>query len=783
MNSLPNLLIVDDLKDNLALLVITIRKLEVTLIQALSGSEALEKTSGIELALAIIDVRMPGMNGYELASRINNSRPGGKVPIIFLSANHVDETDLSKGYGSGAVDYICKPFDDHILLSKINVFLELFNQKKTIIREAELLKSSTVELTRVNSALKRSEEKYRSYIDYASDGIFVADETGRYIEVNKTACRITGYSEGELLEMSFSDILPEESLDDGHAFFNLVVNSCTGKSEILYRHKNGSVRWWSVEAVKLVKNRFLVFTKDITQRKEMEEAFKEYQVELEMQNSELTLAITKAQVASMKYSELYDFAPSGYFTLSPGKKILELNYSGAQILGTDRNRLIDRNFSHFISESTQPDFNAFIQNVFTSKTKEICEVILETDDRETKYLYIEGLVIGNGNQCLINVVDITSHKEVEIAIKVSEEKYRTMLNASPDGILLINLRGIITEVSDIGLELFGASSRNDIIGKNILHFVPSNEKKTFREIVEKAISEGIIQNIGVKIKRKNQSFFAAEISITLIQGPDLVPLSFMVILRDISQRMKMEAKQMHADRMASLGEMASGIAHEINQPLNIISMGMDKILFESARTNTIDIGLIKNKSEKIFDNITRIRNIIDHIRAFSRSHDDYIPTAFDINSSINNAISMIAEQFNHLGITLNIQLEEGIPQIFGNTYKFEQVIINLLVNSKDAVIELKNKYKEYPDMVIGIRSYQEDQSVIVEVTDNGIGIRNEDINKIMLPFYTTKDEGKGTGLGLSISYQIIKEMNGIIEITSEILRGTKIKLFLDSQKK
>lgn len=240
---------------------------------------------------------------------------------------------------------------------------------------------------------------------------------------------------------------------------------------------------------------------------------------------------------------------------------------------------------------------------------------------------------------------------------------------------------------------------------------------------------------------------------------------------------------MHADRMASLGEMASGIAHEINQPLNIISMGMDKILFESARTNTIDIGLIKNKSEKIFDNITRIRNIIDHIRAFSRSHDDYIPTAFDINSSINNAISMIAEQFNHLGITLNIQLEEGIPQIFGNTYKFEQVIINLLVNSKDAVIELKNKYKEYPDMVIGIRSYQEDQSVIVEVTDNGIGIRNEDINKIMLPFYTTKDEGKGTGLGLSISYQIIKEMNGIIEITSEILRGTKIKLFLDSQKK
>ena len=210
---------------------------------------------------------------------------------------------------------------------------------------------------------------------------------------------------------------------------------------------------------------------------------------------------------------------------------------------------------------------------------------------------------------------------------------------------------------------------------------------------------------------------------------------------------------------------------------------MDKILFESAKTETIDLEFLKNKSNKIFDNITRIRNIIDHIRAFSRSHDDFVLTAFDINSSIDNATSMILEQFKHLGISLDVQLDKQLPQIVGNTYKFEQVIVNLLVNAKDAVIEKKNKLEDYSEMIVRIRSYVENQMLIVEVADNGIGISNEDINNIILPFYTTKDEGKGTGIGLSICYQIIKEMDGTIEITSDRLHGTTVKLVLDIHKK
>ena len=164
MNQLPNLLIVDDLAENLDLLEAIIRRKQVkaNVIRALSGQIALELTRDIDLALAILDVRMSGMNGYDLALKLNENRPGDKVPIIFLTANYISETEIFQGYSTGAVDYILKPFHDLILISKINVFLDLFNYKQAIFRDEALLKQSSQELALANTALAQSEEKYRT---------------------------------------------------------------------------------------------------------------------------------------------------------------------------------------------------------------------------------------------------------------------------------------------------------------------------------------------------------------------------------------------------------------------------------------------------------------------------------------------------------------------------------------------------------------------------------------------------------------------------------------------
>ncbi|NVO01658.1 MAG: PAS domain S-box protein [Bacteroidetes bacterium] len=1007
MRHLPNILIVDDSDIYLVFLENILNKTKANLIKALSGMEAIEKIKGIELALAIIDVQMPEMNGYELAIRINKNRTKSKVPIIFLTASKVDEIQIFEGYGSGAVDYLIKPINYRILLFKTNVFLDLFNQKQTILKNTVKLKKYADELKKVNQSLKNSEEKYRSYIDNAPDGVFITDETGRYLEINSSASRITGYSENELLKMSITDFLPKESQEIGLSHFKRLIETGHSKSEFLFKHKNGTKRWWMVDAVKINPSRFLGFAKDITNRKLSEDlvfqtrenyetffnsiddflfvldtnqniihvnntvyrrlGYSEKEIigssflvlyqpenhaeanrtltEMLLDETRYSLIpivneskikipvetkiskgfwngkpaifcvskdISQIQLSEDKFSKVFFLNPSacGLTDLATGK-YLEVNDAFYSLLGFEKNEVIGRTplelgilddeslkelmhryetggkksneaqlkakngelkdvilsaeeinlqektylftVVHDITErkkielvlekseasmaeaqriakmgswewdmksntvkwskemftifntsfenyDTNPDsiikkihpddVQAFMNNMKNNQQNGISEPLeyrIIHNDGSIHYIFAEGVMEtdekGDPIKNVGTAQDITIRKAFEQTLKIKDEKYKTMLNASPDGIFLIDLKGIIIDASGIGYELLGFNKKDDLAGKRFIQFIPANERKSARELLDKTLNEGIAQCFEMSIKKKNQSLFLSEISSTLIQGDDGKPFSFMIIIRDISHRKKMETNQIHADRMANLGEMASGMAHEINQPLNIISMVMDKILFETGKTEIIDIDFLKNKSDKIFENITRIRNIIDHVRAFSRNQDNYILTGFNVNLSIENATSMIWEQFKHLGINLNLSLGDGIPQIIGNTFKFEQVIINLLINAKDALIEKKNKEMGFDSMKIEIKSYEENKFLVVQIWDNGSGISKDSIHNIMLPFYTTKEEGKGTGLGLSICYQIIKEMNGTIDIKSDLLNGTRIKLIMDTQRK
>ncbi|OFY16149.1 MAG: hypothetical protein A2X11_07620, partial [Bacteroidetes bacterium GWE2_42_24] len=612
MNSLPNLLIVDDNDANLTLLENILGKLPANLIKASSGFEALNKSNGHEIALALLDVQMPGMNGFELAVKINENRGNNIVPIIFVTATYANELDVTQGYASGAVDYIVKPINPHFLLSKVNTFLDLFNHKQTIVRESILLEKNAGYLISLNTALKASEERYRSYIDNAPDGVFITDETGRFIEANIAGCRITGFSKEELLSMSFSDLLHEESMNGGIELFKTLIETGVATADLLLRHKGGANRWGAIESVKLSETRFLVFTKDITKRRLAEDLLKE---------SEANLAMAQ-QIAHI-----------GSWHWDVNIKLIRLSREMFSIFNINAEAFDGKSESLLKllhPDDIEPTLNCINESISAGGLSLTFEFRIIRKDLSTHYLlgnvrmeYNEGGKLSN----IFGIVqDISERKLAEQSLKISEEKYRTMLNASPDGILLIDLQGTITEVSEIGFEIFDADQRNDLVGKNFHQFIPSDERNVIKDIFDKTVSEGLVQNVELKIRKKSQSIFQGEISSTLIQAPDGEPLSFMIIIRDISQRKKIQTKQIHADRMANLGEMASGIAHEINQPLNIISMVMDKILFEADKTNTINIEFLKTKSDKIFDNITRIRNIIDHVRAFSRSDGNYVLT-------------------------------------------------------------------------------------------------------------------------------------------------------------
>lgn len=234
---------------------------------------------------------------------------------------------------------------------------------------------------------------------------------------------------------------------------------------------------------------------------------------------------------------------------------------------------------------------------------------------------------------------------------------------------------------------------------------------------------------------------------------------------ELIKREKQREMLVQKSKLESLGKLSAGIAHEINQPLSGISMGLDNVLFKM-KQGVLDDEYLSGKIDSFFEDINRIRQIIRHIRIFSREQNDVVSTRVDLNETINNALSLVKTQYKNHNINMKLNLSEEPCYTVGNKYRIEQVLLNLLSNAKDAVEEKASLIDDYKKE-IEITSLSKDRKVYIFLKDNGIGIGEGDIEHIFEPFYTTKDEESGTGLGLSIVYGILEEMKASLEVSSE----------------
>lgn len=246
------------------------------------------------------------------------------------------------------------------------------------------------------------------------------------------------------------------------------------------------------------------------------------------------------------------------------------------------------------------------------------------------------------------------------------------------------------------------------------------------------------------------------------------------VLQEVKRRNQQEQKALQQSRLAVLGELAAGIAHELNQPMQTLSFTLENITL-AIQDGELDPEYLKWKMRYLFEDITRMQTVIEHIRCFSRQADDPALESFDLNVSVNNALAMVKERFEHQGISFSIKLGEGIAQVTGNQYKFEHVILNLLTNARDA-IETRAASDAAHKGCIEVQSKQENGVIMLSVQDNGCGIPETEQEKVFDIFYTTKSIDKGTGLGLSISAGIIKGMNAKLDLSSEPGKGTCITI-------
>ncbi|TLX70850.1 sensor histidine kinase [Labilibacter sediminis] len=232
----------------------------------------------------------------------------------------------------------------------------------------------------------------------------------------------------------------------------------------------------------------------------------------------------------------------------------------------------------------------------------------------------------------------------------------------------------------------------------------------------------------------------------------------------------------HQASLSSLGELAAGIAHEINQPIQNISLSAEGIKFELEEKEPDQKFVLQSVSE-IFEDIVRVREIVDHIRVFSSGQKESVYERFSVSDCVKSAISIISRQYQTHNINLQLKLDDNVKEVIGNPHKVEQVIHNLLSNARDAVDERLAKNEDHLKKIC-IETGMVVDEVFIEVEDNGVGIPLEKQTDIFLPFVTSKQLGKGTGLGLSISYRLVKEMNGRIEVQSRVMEGTRMRVIL-----
>jgi len=247
---------------------------------------------------------------------------------------------------------------------------------------------------------------------------------------------------------------------------------------------------------------------------------------------------------------------------------------------------------------------------------------------------------------------------------------------------------------------------------------------------------------------------------------------------DVTERLEKHAMLIQASKMATLGEMATGIAHELNQPLNVIRLGCDYVVKKTKTGQILSHDDLVNLTRELTFSVDRASRIINHLRQFGRKADDSMGP-IDLNMPIRSVFTLMGTQLEAQGIRWELDLDYHLPQILGDSNRLEQVFINLLLNARDAMLaeEKSARSQEAPKAkVVKIESRLVGSRVVVTVSDTGPGVPGAIKNKVFEPFFTTKKTGEGTGLGLSITYGIIREHHGTIEIDSGQTDGATFRL-------
>jgi PAS domain S-box-containing protein len=344
-------------------------------------------------------------------------------------------------------------------------------------------------------------------------------------------------------------------------------------------------------------------------------------------------------------------------------------------------------------------------------------------------------------------------ERAEKELRRSEATARALLESAAEGIVIVGSDGRIVLANARAAEMFGYP-HEELTGQTIEVLLPERLRTGHATHRGGYFGEPRVRPMGIGLdlagRRKDGTEFPVEISLSFVESED--GLLAMAFITDVTARVQLERIARQSEKMAAVGSLAAGIAHEINNPIGVITSRVELILME-AREKGLPPGVTRDL-QVIEKHAGRVAKITQGLLSFSRQAPWKL-TDMDVNQVVEEALLLVEKQFTKERIALEKNLAAGLPKIAGSPNHLEQVLVNLLTNAREAMVG---------GGTVLVESRRAHEMIEIRVTDTGPGIPPEVMARIFDPFFTTKDEG--TGLGLSISYGIVREHGGTITIES-----------------
>jgi len=510
---------------------------------------------------------------------------------------------------------------------------------------------------------------------------------------------------------------------------------------------------------------------------DLEHDLQVHQIELEMQNRELREAQQRLEETRDRYAELYDFAPVGYLTLDERSHILEINLTAAAMLGLERARLLGKPLSSWLAGHDKRALLAHLASALhdsgtsratldtrlTTRTGQTIDVRLETLAAESANV--------SGRVCRTILLDVSTQREAERALIRERDFAEGLVATAPAIVVVLDTRGRIVRINPYMEELSGYR-QDEVVGKDWFStFLPKTEQKRIRMLFRTALrGTQTIGNMNPILTRSGRErlieWYDSELRDQ--HGNSLGLLSIGMDVTE-KQQLRLEADThrenlAHLVRIVTLNELASGLAHELSQPLTAISSYTQEALRRLPEGSMVTAAA-RHALEQTLAQSRRAADIIQHLRSFVAKH---APTKAqtDINHLIHRTMELIGPIIKKPAVAVRLDLAEDLPRVFVDGLQIEQVILNLVQNAIDAMPDTGRARRE-----VTIRtSVLSDQYLAVTVSDLGTGLKPEDKDRVFEPFFTTKH--KGMGMGLAICRTIVEAHGGTLSVTANHPRGS-----------